>query len=167
MSTQPLLSSYNSATRHRDQSIIIPAASLIQSLSFLIFAGTTTLSTLWAWRSNSIPDPAPPASAPLLPYFASMCLIISLGCWVGYLVFISYDAAGGPRIQRRIIIWTSFLGKVILAGAHVGFGILYKHSFPDSAQPNWVIVFLAAQAWWDFMLFLVYSCLRSGSRMRH
>lgn len=98
-------------------------------------------------------------SAPLLPYFASLCLVISLGCWVGYLVFIFYDVAGGPKIQRKFVIWMSAVGKLALAGIHIGVWLWYKSFFPVSTQPNWVLVFLAAQAWWDFLLFAVYPCL--------
>jgi hypothetical protein len=83
MSTQPLLPSYVSATRqHRRQNGYQPAghqpagagednitsaSSIIQILSFLIFAGTAILSTFWAYRSNTTselvrfqPSPAPP-----------------------------------------------------------------------------------------------------------
>jgi len=79
---------------------------------------------------------------------------------MGYLIFISYDAAGGPKIQRKIVIQTSVVGKLVLAGAHVGIGLSYTYYFPNSAQPNWVLVFLTAQAWWDLLLFVLYSCLR-------
>jgi hypothetical protein len=54
---------------------------------------------------------------------------------------------------------------MVLGGAHIGFGLSYKYSFPDSTQPNWVLAFLAAQAWWDFLLYLVYSYLRSEKEL--
>ena len=75
-------------------------------------------------------------------------------------MFISREDHGGPRFLRNFVIGTSAFGKLILACAHIGFWLSYKYSFPDSAQPNWVIVFLAAQAWWDVLLLLVYSYLR-------
>jgi hypothetical protein len=95
----------------------------------------------------------------LLPYFASLSLIVSFVCWIGYLVSIAYDVASGPRIQRKIIIWTSVAGKLVLAGAHIGFWQGYRYFFLGAVQPNWALMFLAAQAWWDFMLHVVYRCL--------
>jgi hypothetical protein len=97
-----------------------------------------------------------------LPYFASLSLITSFCFWIGYLVFISYDAEGGPRVQRKIVIWASIVGKLILACSHIGFWVSYRYFFPELAQPNWIVVFLAAQAYWDFLLLLVYSSLGLG-----
>ena len=81
-------------------------------------------------------------------------------------MFIYYDAEGGPTIQRNIVIWTSAGGKVALAGAHIGFSYWFQDFFRGSAPPNWAVFFLAAQGWWDFMLIVVYSCLR-GDLVTH
>jgi hypothetical protein len=62
-------------------------------------------------------------------------------------------------VQRKFAIWTSVVGKLIFAGAHIGTGLSYKHFFPDSVQPNWIIVFLAVQAWWDAFLLVLYSVM--------
>jgi hypothetical protein len=161
MSTEPLLPSYASAARCRDQRVITYAAPVIQKGSLIIFASAAIISTGWAYQSFTDKDLPPPTSAPLLPYFASLCLVVSFGCWAGYLFFISYDAVGGPRIQRKIIIWTSVVGKLILAGTHYILRLSYKNFFPEFAHPNWVVAFLAAQAWWDLLLFLVFSRLRA------
>jgi hypothetical protein len=77
MSTEPLLPSYTSATRRQcpqngDQpvgarkDIIISAAPVIQSLSFLMFAGTAIVSTVWAYRSYRLPDPVSFQPSPAL-----------------------------------------------------------------------------------------------------
>ncbi|KAI2921063.1 hypothetical protein CBS147343_4914 [Aspergillus niger] len=120
MSTEPLLPSYASATQHdasphvrrhsarRRTSLIIPAAPVIQTLSGLTFMTTAIISTVWAYRSYAPPpEPSPTEPPSLLPYFASLCLTISLGFWVGYLLFILYDGAGGPRMQRKVVIGAS------------------------------------------------------------
>ncbi|PWY70822.1 hypothetical protein BO94DRAFT_266701 [Aspergillus sclerotioniger CBS 115572] len=178
MSTEPLLPSYASATQHRYQSfrrrsaIVIPAVPpdpavpVIQTLSALTFTGTTIVSTAWAYRSYAPPDLSPPVSAPLLPYFASLCLTISLSFWVGYLIFILYDEAGGPTMQRKIVVGVSAVGKLVLAGAHIGVWLGYKYLGLGPRQPNWGLMFLAAQAWWDLLLFVVYSCLRAKEEPR-
>lgn len=95
--------------------------------------------------------------APLLPYFSSMFLLISFCCWLGYLSFILHDAAGADETERRVVVRTSVVGKLILAGAHTGVWFAYMKFFPNLAQPNWVQVFLAAQAWWDVLLVLTYQ----------
>ncbi|OCK94928.1 uncharacterized protein K441DRAFT_610495 [Cenococcum geophilum 1.58] len=159
MSTESLLPSYASAARRRDQRVITYAAPVIQTGSLIIFASAAIASTGWAYQSFAHKDLSP---VPLLPYFAALCLVVSFGCWAGYLFFISYDAVGGPRIQRKIIIWTSVIGKLILAGTHYVLRLSYKNFFPELAHPNWVVAFLAAQAWWDLLLFLVFSRLRAS-----
>jgi hypothetical protein len=166
MSTEPLLPPPPYASSTRD-GVNTPTTSVIQSLSLLIFSGSAIVSTFWAWRSNTTSDLSPPASAPLLPYFASLCLVAGFCCWVGYLAFISCGATGGPRVQRKVIIWTSITGKLILAGVHIGSYLSYKNSYPDSTQPNWILVFLAAQAWWDFLLVIVCSRLRGQKSGQH
>ncbi|GLA66716.1 hypothetical protein AtubIFM56815_004200 [Aspergillus tubingensis] len=174
MSTEPLLPSYASATQHdatphvrrhsarRRTSLIIPAAPVIQTLSGLTFMTTAIISTVWAYRSYVPPPELSPAEPPsLLPYFASLCLTISLGFWVGYLLFILYDGAGGPRMQRKVVIGASTVGKLVLAGAHIGVWMGYKYLLTGSKQPSWALMFLATQAWWDVLLLVVYSCLRA------
>lgn len=188
MSTEPLLPSYASATQHasphvrhhsarRRTSLIIPAAPVIQTLSGLTFITTAIISTIWAYRSYApselvcftpsfvctrindfVKSPSEPPS--LLPYFASLCLTISLGFWVGYLLFILYDGAGGPRMQRKVVIGASTVGKLVLAGTHIGVWLGYKYLLTGPKQPSWGLMFLATQAWWDVLLFVVYSCLR-------
>ncbi|RAK99599.1 uncharacterized protein BO80DRAFT_426298 [Aspergillus ibericus CBS 121593] len=170
MSTEPLLPSYASATQHasshrhqasrRRNSIVIPAVSVIQTLSALSFTGTAIVSTAWAHRSYAPPDLSPPESAPLLPYFASLCLTISLGVWLGYMIFILYDMAGGSITQRKIVVGASVVGKLVLAGAHIGVWLGYKYLVIGPRQPNWGLMFLAAQSWWDLLLLVVYSSLR-------
>ncbi|KAF7590978.1 hypothetical protein BBP40_002172 [Aspergillus hancockii] len=173
MSTEPLLPSYSSATQRPQRprsrgsnsmshNVVVSPTTVpvIQTLSALIFTCTTIVSTIWASQSYTYPDSAPPASALLLPYFASLCLTISFGCWVGYLLFIIYDVVGDSETRSKIIIGFSIVGKVVLAGAHLGFWLGYKYSFQGSAHPNWLLMFMAAQAWWDFLLYVVYSWLR-------
>ncbi|OJZ83089.1 hypothetical protein ASPFODRAFT_141075 [Aspergillus luchuensis CBS 106.47] len=159
MSTEPLLPSYASATQHdasphvrrhsarRRTSLVIPAAPVIQTLSGLTFMTTAIISTVWAYRSYVPPPELSPAEPPsLLPYFASLCLTISLGFWVGYLLFILYDGAGGPRMQRKVVIGASTVGKLVLAGAHIGVWLGYKYLLTGSKQPSWALMFLATQA---------------------
>ncbi|GLA69614.1 hypothetical protein AtubIFM55763_010131 [Aspergillus tubingensis] len=155
MSTEPLLPSYASATQHdatphvrrhsarRRTSLIIPAAPVIQTLSGLTFMTTAIISTVWAYRSYVPPPELSPAEPPsLLPYFASLCLTISLGFWVGYLLFILYDGAGGPRMQRKVVIGASTVGKLVLAGAHIGVwmghgGMFCCWWFIHVSEPQW------------------------------
>ncbi|PYH91585.1 hypothetical protein BO71DRAFT_401231 [Aspergillus ellipticus CBS 707.79] len=173
MSTEPLLPSYSSATRgygsqsgyvSQNESIAesntpIPATPVIKSFTVLIFSSTAIISTIWAHRSYTVPDPTPLPSAPILPYFASLSLLICLATWIGYLIFVFHDPTGGPLLQRKIVIWTSAAGKLTLVGLHISVWRWYKAAFPDSVQPNWFLVLLAAQAWWDVSLFFVYACL--------
>lgn len=56
---------------------------------------------------------------------------------------------------------TSIIGKFILGAAHFGFKYWYWHYY--TVQLNWVAIFLVAQAWWDVLLLIVYSCLRVTS----
>jgi hypothetical protein len=154
MSTQPLLPSYASATQRTG--IATPTASIIQTWSLVIFVNAAVFSTIWASKGNETWDPQ--SSPPLLPYFATLSIILAFGCWVGYLFFISYDSSTGPGALPRIIISTSIIGKLILGVAHLGFRFWYLRYY--TVQPNWVAAFLAAQAWWDLLLLTVYSCLR-------
>jgi hypothetical protein len=103
----------------------------------------------------------PPESSPLLPYFASLSLIISFCFWVGYIILISKNDEFAPRMQRQIVVRASVGGKLILAAAHAAISYRYKMSFPDSKQPDWMLMFLAAQAWWDVCLIAVVKrCLQ-------
>ncbi|OCL03192.1 hypothetical protein AOQ84DRAFT_326356 [Glonium stellatum] len=163
MSTQPLLPSYDSATRqaYRQTGHLPPTTTnVVHFWTTIFFIGSTTISTVWAFNSYTAPNLFPPAYAPLMPYFTSLCLLISFGCWIGFLWTVFYDDMNGSRVQRKVIIWTSVSGKLILACMHVVVWYSYKRSFPDSIQPNWVAVFLAVQAWWDMMLFVITVCLR-------
>ncbi|KAE8352426.1 hypothetical protein BDV28DRAFT_135157 [Aspergillus coremiiformis] len=165
MSREPLLPSYASVTGNHDNT---PAISLFQTVSTITFTTAAITSTVWVHRTNTTPQLTPPASAPLLPYFASLCLLASFSCWVGYLIFILHDVASGPKLHRKIVVWISVVGKLVLAGAHAGFWLEYHHFFVGSAQPNWALMFLAAQAWWDFLLLVLSSRLRRtrGSHAR-
>ncbi|PYI03236.1 hypothetical protein BO78DRAFT_399987 [Aspergillus sclerotiicarbonarius CBS 121057] len=91
---------------------------------------------------------------------------MSLGVWLGYLMFILYDETGGPITQRKIVVGASAVGKLVLAGAHIGVWLGYKYLVQGPRQPNWGLMFLSAQAWWDLLLFAVYSCLRGGEEPR-
>ncbi|KAL3474995.1 hypothetical protein BJX99DRAFT_230706 [Aspergillus californicus] len=155
MSTEPLLPSYTSATSghgHEQVKDFTIAATPARRTAALFSISTVILSTKWAWRSYTTADLTPPASAPLLPYFAILCLSISFGWWIGYAILAFCDVVNGPKLQHRVIIWTSVVVKVALAGIHAGVSFWYQAFFHDSVQPNWVLVFLAAQAWWDLLL---------------
>jgi len=159
MSTEPLLPSYASATwQPATQDFAPPTASVIHRWSFVIFANAAVFSTIWASKGRDISD-WDPRSLSLLPYFATLSVILALGCWVGYLFFIAYDGAGGHRILRKTVISTSVIGKLILGVTHLGFRYSY------SAHLNWVVAFLAAQAWWDLLLLIMYSSLRVADRI--
>ncbi|KAN0083475.1 hypothetical protein V8E54_002563 [Elaphomyces granulatus] len=166
MSTEPLLPSYASATcrQSRDRSsaatqdFATPAASFVHGWSFVFFANAAIFSTIWASKGRETSD-WDPKSLPLLPYFATLSVILALGCWVGYLFFIAYDGAGSHRILRKTVITTSLIGKLILGVTHLGFRYSY------SVHLNWVVAFLAAQAWWDLLLLIMYSCLRVEARV--
>ncbi|KAB8264372.1 hypothetical protein BDV32DRAFT_83526 [Aspergillus pseudonomiae] len=172
MSTEPLLPSYSSILenerdrrpyRYRQGSRranTTPPLPPIQLLSALFFAGAVIASTYWAYKSYTAPDRAPLEAAPLLPYFASLSLILSFCSWIGYLVSILYDQDDLSLFQRKLVIWISVVGKVVLVVAHAVIWFEYKQVFPGTKQPNWIIMFLAMQAWWDFLLLIGYSMLR-------
>jgi hypothetical protein len=96
---------------------------------------------------------------PLLPYFAFVFLVLSFSLWGGYLTLIAYDAGRVPRLQRQIVIGVSISGKLLLAGVHGLVWIGYMRYFAEWRQPDWLVVFSAAQAWWDCLLLGIYSCL--------
>ncbi|KAF2798742.1 hypothetical protein K505DRAFT_295878 [Melanomma pulvis-pyrius CBS 109.77] len=181
MSSQPLLPSYASATEQprqngyhlgqgRERSTQVHSApsakSLLKILCFITFATTAFVSSYWASQSIFTPlDEIPPESAPLLPYFSSLSLIISFCLWVGYIVLVAKDVGSGPRIQRQIVVGASVFGKLILAVAHAAISYGYERSFPEAKKPNWMLMFLAAQAWWDVFLIGVNSCLQSTAQV--
>jgi len=181
MSSRPLLPSYASATeqprhyayhsgqgqRRGTPTYSAPSAgSLMETLCFITFTITAFVSSYWASQSIfTPPDKIPPEFSPLLPYFASLSLTISFCFWVGYVILVAKDAGGGPWMQRQIVIGASVFGKLILAVTHAAISHSYERSFPDSAQPNWVLMFLAAQAWWDVFLIGVNCCLRSTAQV--
>lgn len=37
---------------------------------------------------------------------------------------------------------------------------MYRYFYGGLTQPNWVLVFLAAQAWWDIVVFGLFTALR-------
>jgi len=98
---------------------------------------------------------------PTLPYFASLFLILSFSLWVGYLILVAYSVARIPRLLRQIVVGVSIGGKLVLAGMHGLIWVGYRRFFAEWRQPNWIIVFLAVQAWWDVLLFVVYWYLIS------
>ncbi|BAE59644.1 integral membrane protein [Aspergillus flavus] len=171
METDPLLPPYSSSPgyererrpyRHRQGRGIntTPPIPPIQFLSALFFAGAVIASTYWAYKSYTAPERTPLEPAPLLPYFASLSLILSFCSWIGYLVSILYDRDDISLLQRKLVIWISVIGKVVLGFAHAVIWFEYKQFFPGTKQPNWIIMFLAMQAWWDFLLLIGYSMLR-------
>jgi hypothetical protein len=64
-------------------------------------------------------------------------------------------------MQRQMVIRASVCGKLILAAAHVAISYRYEKSFPDSKQPDWMVMFFAAQALWDVCFITVICCLQS------
>lgn len=76
--------------------------------------------------------------------------------WIGSLVFV---VAGEWRLERRIVVWIAVLGKFVLAGVHAGVACGYGKYYGHLRQPSWVLVFLAAQAWWDLCVLGVRWCL--------
>lgn len=166
MSTQPLLPSYDYATRqlHREQQLArgqkpVPSTQeIVNTLCFLTFSSNCIVSTLWACQSRDTSNADPPTQAPLLPYIASLCLLMTFCVWVAYLVFISRHRT----LQRTITVWTSILGKLVLAGMHAVVWYGYKRKYADLLQPNWLVVFLTAQAWWDLLVFIVACCLQGA-----
>jgi len=152
------LPSYASAT----QRTATPTASAIHGWSFVIFTTAAIFSTIWASKGDEAFNRDPQSSPPLLPYFATLSVILALGFWVGYLVFISYDDTGAPRVLRKAVISISIIGKFILGAAHLGLRSWYWRYY--TVQLNWVAAFVAAQAWWDLLLLIMYSCLRVSNR---
>ncbi|RAQ56981.1 integral membrane protein [Aspergillus flavus] len=157
METDPLLPPYSSSPgyererrpyRHRQGRGIntTPPIPPIQFLSALFFAGAVIASTYWAYKSYTAPERTPLEPAPLLPYFASLSLILSFCSWIGYLVSILYDRDDISLLQRKLVIWISVIGKVVLGFAHAVIWFEYKQFFPGTKQPNWIIMFLAMQA---------------------
>ncbi|QMW30331.1 hypothetical protein G4B84_005666 [Aspergillus flavus NRRL3357] len=129
METDPLLPPYSSSPgyererrpyRHRQGRGIntTPPIPPIQFLSALFFAGAVIASTYWAYKSYTAPERTPLEPAPLLPYFASLSLILSFCSWIGYLVSILYDRDDISLLQRKLVIWISVIGKVVLGFAH-------------------------------------------------
>lgn len=41
------------------------------------------------------------------------------------------------------------MGKIVLAAAHVAIWQAYKIWYAGLLTPNWMVVFIAAQAWFD------------------
>lgn len=171
MSTEPLLPSYRAATqgpttRRLSSHERSPAVRVIQFLSFVVFTCAAFISTVWAHRSSTYTELDPSKPAPLLPYFASLFLLTSFIWWIGYLWFIRlHDAADGPdTLPRKVAVWASVFGKFVLAGVHFAASRWYAYAFPGLVQPNWLVVFLAAQAWWDVALWGVYTGMRKDSR---
>ncbi|KAE8371598.1 hypothetical protein BDV26DRAFT_124665 [Aspergillus bertholletiae] len=171
MSTEPLLPSYASITqneRHRRPYRSSHGGGVhptrpyppVQFLSALSFGGAVIASTYWAYKSYTAPDRTPLEPAPLLPYFASLSLVLAFCSWIGYLVSILYDQDDISLFQRKLVIWVSVAGKLVLGIAHAVIWLEYKQFFPGTKQPSWIIMFLAMQAWWDFLLLIGYSMLR-------
>lgn len=59
-------------------------------------------------------------------------------------------------MKRKITIGVAVVGKMILAAAHMVIWQEYKIWYEGLATPNWVVVFMAAQAWFD-VLFVVIN----------
>ncbi|KAH8698053.1 hypothetical protein GQ44DRAFT_718526 [Phaeosphaeriaceae sp. PMI808] len=166
MSRSPLLPSYDSASQHvRLQSenfwARLRAESRSQTaldvLCVILFPTTAITATVWATRSGTTAPKIPLDSTPMLPYFASLFLVLSFSFWVGYLIIITNNELHVPRLQRQILVRGSVSGKLILAGVHGLVWVGYRGSFAEWRQPNWLVVFLAAQAWWDVFLLLIYQ----------
>lgn len=69
--------------------------------------------------------------------------------WLGYLIFIANDRDGGSVLKRKITIGVAVVGKLVLAAAHVAIWQTYKMWYEGLVTPNWLVVFMAAQAWYD------------------
>ncbi|CAG5182718.1 uncharacterized protein ALTATR162_LOCUS10300 [Alternaria atra] len=161
MSNEPLLPSYGAATqRHRSSEYRLVAKhthdtpTLVDVLSLFIFLISAVFSTIWATQSSTVASghpgtPPHTGSAPLLPYFASISLVISTCFWLGYLFFIANDGHGGSVLKRKITIGAAVVGKIVLAAAHVAIWQAYKMWYAGLVTPNWMVVFVAAQAWFD------------------
>ncbi|KAE8140104.1 hypothetical protein BDV38DRAFT_36592 [Aspergillus pseudotamarii] len=170
MSTEPLLPSYSSTPEYErerrpyryrqgrrvNSTPLTPSTPPIQSLSAPFFVGAVIASTYWAYKSYTASDQTLLGPAPLLPYFASLFLVLSFCSWIGYLVSILYDQDEIFLFQRKLVIWISVIGKVVLGVAHAVIWFEYKQFFPATKQPNWIIMFLATQAWWDLLLLMGY-----------
>ncbi|KAE8360261.1 hypothetical protein BDV27DRAFT_134775 [Aspergillus caelatus] len=152
---------------------LTPSTPPIQSLSAPFFVGAVITSTYWSYKSYTASDgvlfylyitglrsltifQTLLGPAPLLPYFASLFLVLSFCSWIGYLVSILYDQDEISLFQRKLVIWISVTGKVVLGVAHAVIWFEYKQFFPGTKQPNWIIMFLATQAWWDLLLLMGY-----------
>ena len=103
------------------------------------------------------PDIPHTSSAPLLPYFASISLVVSTCFWITHLVFIAHDKESGSVLKRKITIGVAIVGKVVLAATHVAIWQGYKMWYEGLETPNWVIVFMAAQAWFDIVFVGVHG----------
>ena len=186
MSSTPLLPSYDAATRHvrsRNEDLWAHLRAeargriTLDVLCAILFPGNAIVASIWATRSGTAAPMVsqttgprcvffdlttlqiPPDSVPLLPYFAFLFLVLSFSFWVGYLISIGYEVSRIPHLHHRIVVWGSVGGKLLLAGVHSLVWVGYMRFFAEWPQPNWVIVFLAAQAWWDVFLFVIYWCL--------
>ncbi|EOA85863.1 uncharacterized protein SETTUDRAFT_161608 [Exserohilum turcica Et28A] len=170
MSRTPLLPSYDSATQRapyeRGEALAHLGAEFrsrttLDVLCMIVFPGTAITATVWATRSGTAAPKVPLDTVPTLPYFASLFLVLSFSLWAGYLISVAYDVARVPRLLRQIVVGVSSGGKLALAGVHGLIWVGYRQFFAEWRQPNWVIVFLAVQSWWDVLLFVVYWYLLS------
>jgi len=125
----------------------------MNTLFVFVSCVSAIFATIWASRSSGTkadpPHTSHPGTAPLLPYFASISLVVSTCFWIAYLVFIAHDKENGSVLKRKITIGVGIAGKAVLAAAHVAIWQAYKMWCEGLETPNWTVVFMAAQAWFD------------------
>ena len=59
------------------------------------------------------------------------------------------EHVGGSVLRRNVTIGVAVVGKLVLATAHMVIWQAYKMRYEGLWTPNWVVVFMAAQAWFD------------------
>ncbi|KAF7678399.1 hypothetical protein GT037_003780, partial [Alternaria burnsii] len=116
MSNEPLLPSYGAATqrtRPNEYRLVVKhthaSRALTETICAPVFLISAILATVWA---TDLFKATPTGSAPLLPYFASLSLVISTCFWTGYLITTASDNVGGPVLQRKVTIGVAVVGKL-------------------------------------------------------
>ena len=60
-------------------------------------------------------------------------------------------------LRRNVTIGVAVVGKLVLATAHMVIWQAYKMRYEGLWTPNWVVVFMAAQAWFDVVFVGVHG----------
>ena len=162
MSTEPLLPSYSSIPeyewercpyQHRQCRRVNPtpltrSTSPIQSLSAPFFVGAVITSTYWAYKSYTASD-----RVFVYLYLTGLRSLTIFPDPIGTCPFTPLLCVVVPRPLFLFVDWLPTLHPLI---AHAVIWFEYKQFFPGTKQPNWIIMFLATQAWWDFLLLMGY-----------